>query len=330
LISTITSIYWLNLRFTIQVFLFFITLLSLSLFKRLEIKSAVEYFSKFLLILLIFAVISSFLTFNFNFTRQIGVNPDGRELFLHFLTFSNSGYRFGSHLVIRPSGIYDEPGTFSFIICIISVLRYYLDLPLKRTILLLLLGFITLSYAHLLFTTVFIVSLLVSGKIKINYKNSLIFGLFLMFLVTFFLNSTVFEIINNFLLKRADFNSVDDFGGSRYLLMQNAISYLDINSFLFGLDPICIYDSISCNTKYGQLLDNPLSSLITRGMFASSIYYFFLFINVVKSFYFKRNFILFGVFLLALQRPSILLPGFDIYYALIILLCFNFFKLNEN
>jgi hypothetical protein len=74
-------------------------------------------------------------------------NPDGRSNFLFLSSFSNSEtWEFIS--LIRPSGLYDEPGALSFAITIVVILRELRNSRSRGSLFLMLGGLITLSVSH--------------------------------------------------------------------------------------------------------------------------------------------------------------------------------------
>jgi hypothetical protein len=83
----------------------------------------------------------------------------------------------------------------------------------------------------------------------------------------------------------------------------NAVNYIDINTFMIGLDSNCAVGLSNCiEVGFDNYGDNPLSLLVHYGGFLAFPYYFSLAYLVVYSTW-RRNFIMFGIFLLLLQRP---------------------------
>jgi hypothetical protein len=76
-------------------------------------------------------------------------NPDGRSNCLYLTTFSNTD---GLHFwkLIRPSGIFDEPGALSFFTILMVCLNELYDGGKPRSFVLLSLGLVTLSLTHIL------------------------------------------------------------------------------------------------------------------------------------------------------------------------------------
>ena len=101
----------------------------------------------FMLVLLIGAIIGFALALNGAQPLFDIANSDGRPNYFYYTTFSNM--RWGN--VIRSSGLYDEPGAFSYMICAVSALRHLRGRDARVTWLMLGMGFVTLSLAHLVY-----------------------------------------------------------------------------------------------------------------------------------------------------------------------------------
>jgi hypothetical protein len=74
-------------------------------------------------------------------------NPDGRPNCLYLTTFSNSPAGI-SGVLMRPSGVFDEPGSLSFFVILVVCLNELTGGGKKRSLVLLSLGLVTLSLAH--------------------------------------------------------------------------------------------------------------------------------------------------------------------------------------
>lgn len=106
-------------------------------------------------------------------------NPDGRENSLYYFTFTKSALPFA----IRPSFIFDELGTFFFVVCMGAVLRDLLGKSKAITGLMLLSGLITFSLAHLAVLLVLIFVNRGERKIKLAIIQSLTVGCFAVYLL---------------------------------------------------------------------------------------------------------------------------------------------------
>lgn len=224
---------------------------------------------------------------------------------------------------IRPTAIFDEPGTFSFIICFIAILRNSLSRNKTTTWILLLFGFITFSLAHFIFTIFFLLS---QKNIKI-LKYLLIFVL--IFTITISISNEFQEGFERLFLNR--FELVDNnntkliAGDNRSSHFTNAYKQLNLQSFYLGVDPICVLDKPKSFDLYGNMGENPLWPLLSRGILVAWPYYFILFVYVVIGIMKKRNFLYLGFALLLMQRPYIM----DIGYALMSFLPLYVFYKNK-
>lgn len=305
LLSFLHSLYWQAI--TAKIILY----ISISLF-------VASYFNKSILIKFVDA--STFLHFAIVICAIVGflysasggealfsiVNEDGRENGFYLTTFSNT-YLFG---FIRPSGIYDEPGALSFMLCAISLLRDALGLDRRRTLLLLFLGLVTSSVAHLIFLIFYIVAAGIRNQIKF-----LIYSLVFLTLILAF-DVSVLSVVNEF-SSRLTIVDGSLSGDNRSDLLNNAISYLSTSVAFFGLDSNCILNNSSCESmnylKYGE---NPLTPIVHYGILLSLPYYTALILLIFFAIR-VRSLAAFGFALILLQRPYVLSYG----YTLIIVIC---------
>lgn len=235
-------------------------------------------------------------------------NPDGRENAFFLTTFSN--FYIGSF--IRPSGIFDEPGSLSFIICFIAGLRHKLDQPKKATWQLLLLGIITLSIAHFIYVIFHALqdrSYLLSGKKTLISVISIIC---LLIATSFFAAGDEAEIFfSRFVVTDGKLT-----GDSRSDLFYSALDRIDSVNLFFGLDVDCIVKSKVCEGKgHGQFGETPAGIILLLGLFLS-FPYFLILIWLLYSAILWRDFVATGLLLLLLQRPYVMNYG----YSLLILI----------
>lgn len=228
-------------------------------------------------------------------------NLDGRANGLYLTTLSNaniSGF-------IRPSGIYDEPGTFSFIICLLVALREALSLDRRLTRKILVLGCVTVSVAHLIFLLVYF---LLIDKKRLIFVVVFVFSGFAASLYIF---NDVVAVLNEVFFNRFTFVDGRFLGDNRLQYFFNAFSYLNSEVFIFGMDSDCIVRNSLCDiSKYDSYGDNPLSLIIHYGLTLTWAYYFLLFYLMYRSF--RGDFMSFGVFLLLLLKPYLYSFGFAI------------------
>ena len=144
---SITALFWSDIRYMFAN-IFFIGVLFLLQFSTMQIiNKAVDVASILLFIVVTGGVIGFVLAFLGTPALLEFSNPDGRPNRFFYTTLSNAVM--GN--IIRPSGIYDEPGALSLYICAIAAIRHMLGKNNILTWSLLLLGFVTLSLAHLIY-----------------------------------------------------------------------------------------------------------------------------------------------------------------------------------
>lgn len=249
------------------------------------------------------------------------INPDGRENFFYLTGFSNS-----VTFTIRPSAIYDEPGAFSFYICLLVAMRSRLQMPAFSSSLLMLGGLITQSIAHILFLFIWLLWLFLSiPNHSISNKKIFLFRvlIFIVFLVCclIFLNSYFFE----WAINRAAVYYESPELNPRYISLINVNDLIksNLNNFFFGFDQACINRSEVCG-GYGE---NILTPLIYGGILVAWPYYLFLVFSLSAIFKSVDGLLVFGVAMLLWQRPY--LQEFP-YSAAIILLCVIWFIPHRN
>lgn len=237
-------------------------------------------------------------------------NPDGRSNYFYLTSLTNVVLG----RVIRPSGIFDEPGTLSFMICFVAAARHLCGMPKKTTWVLLLTGLITLSLAHL----VYIVCHLLSEKL-FTKKFFIWAAVLLGSLVGLSFHPDVAELLDSAFFSR--FAVVDGrlAGDNRSDLLMNAYSYLDLSSFMVGLHSSCSTDYSACRARYGMLGENVLGPLVQSGIFLSLPYYAVLLWLLITGVRRRSNFVLVGLALLLMQRPYVMSFGYALIVCVILL-----------
>jgi len=217
--------------------------------------------------------------------------------------------------VIRPTAIYDEPGTFAFIICCVALLRHKLKLKKRNTWILLLGGLISFSLA--LFIYIFFH---IGSYIKWNRKiirNFLFTIILILGTVSILPNLGVFDTL---ILSRLEINeSTGQFvGDNRSVAIELAASYINPEMLLWGIDKLCMLDVSAASLKYGRYGDNPLYPLVSFGLLISWIYYFTIILLIVIGIRRKSNFVYLGLLILFFQRPyfSNFIYSFFIFYSI--------------
>ena len=232
--------------------------------------------------------------------------------------------------LIRPAGILDEPGALSFFVCFIAALRHKFGANKKITWILLIMGFITSSVAHLIYTTFHLLHEVKTDKKISKWIGKLIPILLLLLILS--LTPGVNDVISKFLFDRFSAQNIDNLGMDRFNPFLNAIELIDIKTFLFGIHPDCgIFSDKCAEHEFGHYGYNPLTLLVGWGIFLSFPYYLsliYLLYNAIR----KHNYIFLAIFLLLLQRPYVMSFGYSMFILLTILVitgCFLMIQLEE-
>ncbi len=301
ILALLSVFYWEELYLLkIQIYFYLAILTATSVDDRL-LKKFIEFSSTILCIILFLSVISFFYRYYGNPSLFEILNPDGRSNFFYLTSF-------GTETQNRVSGIFDEPGTLSFISSIIVFLRDKFSLSFKKSIFILFLGIFTISIAHFIFFSIYLLHLLIKVRSLKSLKNYVFF--FILFSIFLFLIHSRFT---------------EFLGQDRISAFFNAYALLDSRSFLFGMDSVCQLGKFDCvgNLKFNDILvplygDNPLTLLVHYGIFISFPYYFFM-LYLLHIAIRKSSLILFAIFLLLLQRPYIMSFGFSILLSFVII-----------
>jgi hypothetical protein len=222
-------------------------------------------------------------------------NPDGREQSLYLTTFANAGESF-----IRPSAIYNEPGAFSFYICITVALRSLLGMSNRISSLLLVGGLITLSLAHVIFAAIWGVWAITSGGCRrINLKSISVLAFFLL-LISIIYQSGLLD----WTFERAVAYYENPWMNPRYKAFDDVRLALgdSTQGLWFGFNADCIARLGDC-PRFGE---NPLTPLIYGGLLDAWPYYAFLLIAFTSPLFSRQGLIYAGVGALLLQRPYLL------------------------
>lgn len=313
LLFCISALYWQDLRVIGVPIYFCFALFLCSVCTENDVSEFVDIASSFMLLLCVGAVMSMLYVVLGGGPIWTFPNPDGRLNYVFFGTMTNS-YWGG---LIRPSGIFDEPGAFSFFICAVVTLRKLYNKSNNINWLLLGLGMVTLSIAHVVFIFFYFLSE------RLNLRRILIMSL------TFFLffmalkNSSSFELFEQVFLNRFQINDDgmlkgDNRSGSflaaAQILMNNS------EAVLWGLSPDSFLNSEEYMRSNGlpEIGANPLSQLVRMGLILSCVYYtilFILFSTIRKGF---KYFAVVGFALLLLQRDFIYVVSYSMFVVLIV------------
>lgn len=309
--AILSALFWIELKIIFLPLWSILSIFILSMCKRNEISLLIDYMSFFFIVLLIGAYISFFLAFS-------GVSPS----FYLFDKFGETNIvSFGFSLtntikgnIIRPSGIYDEPGAFSFFICVLVFLRNYFKKNEIITILILVFGFITLSLTHFIFTVIFLFYR------YFNFKKLYILFFILSLSFLFIIFSGFYLVFEELLFLRVTDAFYNFSENERSLNFLNAFKILINNPFsiFVGINSICVFEIVKCVSKYDMFCCNPLEPLVSTGLFLSWPYYLILFYLIFQFFLRRSNFIFLGLIILLLQRPVVNSAGYTFVIFLVL------------
>lgn len=313
--SICMAIFWQNMKLlTLSIYCSLSLYMSKLVYDK-YLAAVVSYMTTLFIIITVLAWVGFFYALSGGVNSLEIVNPDGRYGYLYLTTMTN--YRVGNY--IRPSGFFDEPGALSFFICITAYLRDILNRNGIITYLLLFLGMITFSVAHIIFTFLFF---LLSERLSNNNKLFilLLLPLFGAMLAPFTSN---IDVVERFITSRFEINESGNFSGdnrSERFLNSIELIFKYPKLILFGLDEACLLGDQSCTDKYGVFGENVLSPLIMYGFF-NSIYFYFILITLVLFSCFRLDksigLLNLAIVMLLLQRPYAYAYG----YSAIIALC---------
>ena len=315
--SSITALYWGDIRYVFAN-VFLIGVLFLLQFSTMQIiNKAVDIGSILLFIVAIGAVIGFVFAF-------IGLNPNWsfprpgsggvQTIQLYGTTLTNAWW--GN--IIRPAGIYDEPGALSLYICAIAAMRHMLGKNNKLTWSLLILGFVTLSLAHLIYVFFHFMAERLTKRNLISFVFIFSTATGVAFITDF--NTVIEEKLLQRLVISEETGSIE--GDNRSFRMFNAIELIQSDSkiIFFGGDPSCRFDYNVCKILFPPIGENPLTPLFSNGLFVTWPFYLTILILFISPVFGRKYFVSFGFGLLLLQRPEMLAMSGAMISTIIILL----------
>lgn len=319
--SVCFSLYWQDFRLVIFPLYLIISVFSFASLVQSPIVLGrfIEYVSLFTLLVVIGAVIG----FIYGFVGGTPIleiqNPDGRTAAL-FLT-SMSNWYLGN--IIRPSGIFDEPGALSFIICSVCSLRELTKKSRNLTWIILISGLVTMSVAHIIYLCLFLFT-----AFTFRWRSVLSFGLIIATLVAglFFANDELVDGVDRVLFSRFEIVDGKLAGDNRTELLANAYDLVLRGSILWGIDSDCILSVKECDKKYEPFGENVLSLIALVGILVSAPYYICLVVLSLTGVVKKQNLHLLGFSLMLTQRPYLFSFG---YSGLIVTIMFFVFKYKQ-
>lgn len=309
LLSLGNVVQWGDYRYVFYCVFFFCALVLADVAGKAGIERFCTLATSLVIVLLIGAVISFVLAWIGLGPVFAITNPDGQEYYFFYTGFTNS---YNDNL-IRASAIYDEPGAFSMYICFVAALRHLLQRDKRTTWLILILGFITFSLAHLVYAMCHFLA-------EQPSKKRIVFFLSALSVALFALVTTITQDTNIILLSRLALTDDANLfaGDNRSFQLFNAWNQIleHPSSIWFGLDQTCVFRQTVCQEKFGLIGENPLSPLAFGGLSSELPYYVAVALFFLSPFFGRRYIALFGIGLLFLQRPYV--TGFS--YALIAVL----------
>ncbi len=321
--SIVPAIYHNDFQYLLLSYFFISSLFIVLQCDKIDIIQFVEFSTNFIIILLIGALIGFFYAFIGGPPIFTFSNPNGipNEVFL--TTMTNSRWI----NIIRPSGIYDEPGAFSFFICSIALFRKILNLKPAKTWIILLLGLITFSVAHILYLLFHILS--EKKLIKINFSKVIIF--FILFIFLLIISFTpVWDAIDMIFLSRFKNTGVGLFpGDNRSDMFFNTWNYIYDNPSViyFGKPLNTDFDNIV--SEYGNIGANMLMNLLRWGFFASWQFYLILLFFILNSFKTRTHIVYIGFVLILFQREFVYVVSYSMMIILAVRLLY-IYNTNEK
>ena len=280
------------------------SLLVIMLASRADLSAMVSIVSVLALVVLLLAALSFVAVY-------LGVEPvlttenrDGRPLHVFFSSLSNA-YR-GN--VVRPSGIFDEPGALSFFVCAIACLRRMFGKSERLTWVLLGLGFVTLSLAHVIYALFHFLS---SVKLRKYLTPAPLVVLAVIAVVTF---SGLGQVFQDRLIARFDPTGEKIIAGdnrSERLMGGVYIIQNDPSVWVVGIGPECVEHVRGCEQTMPPFASAPLEPLVLLGAVQSWPYYWMLVVFFLAPLMGRRYWVVFGFGLLLLQRPYIMHLGYS-------------------
>jgi hypothetical protein len=311
LTSSITGLYWGDVRYVYANQFLIGGLFLIQFAPPRVVDKTVDMATVLIMLLLIGAVIGFVLALAgmpalFHFP-----NPDGRPNYFFYTTLSNA--ILGN--VIRPAGLYEEPGSLSLYICSVAVMRHLLGKDNKLTWFMLLMGFVTLSLAHLVYVFFHFLAE------KITRRNLRAFAMIFAVTITLVYATGFNLILQDKLFQRLvvseETGSIE--GDNRSYRMFNAYELMKETPSIayFGAHPSCRFDYNTCKTMFPLIGENPLAPMFTNGLIVTWPFYLSLLILFVSPLLGRKYFVAFGFGLLLLQRPEMLFVSGAMISALI-------------
>jgi len=303
--SCLTSIYWQVPKIVFLPFFFIGSVLLAGIAGRDDINRFINLCTLFLFIMLLLSWTGFFYVLNGGKALFAINNIDGRENFFYLTTFSN--WRVLDS--IRPSGVFDEPGTLSFLLCAIAALRRIYKHNELTSLALLVLGLVTFSFTHIAFLVLFVLS-----RSDRSFRHNLGTLLLIFAGVSFIYFFLLKDAIDAAMMWKFHVNPETGLlsGDNRSDQVSLASSKLTLRTFLWGLDYAGITAVHAFTKKFGSMTGTPMGPLIISGIFVAFPYYFFLMRVTWHGILRRQNHIYLAIVLLFLPRPYVTSFGYAV------------------
>ncbi len=313
--SCLTAFYWRDFKIAFLPYFFIGSVLIAGVASKKDIHRFINLCTIFLLIILVLSWIGFIHVISGGESLFSILNLDGRKNTFYLTTFSN----WRVHDSIRPSGVFDEPGTMSFLLCALAALRRMYHRGERMSLSMLVAGLVTFSLTHIAFLTLFV--FFRSDRTFLRNLSQYLAICAGVVLVYFFLLKDPIDnaIMWRFKPQPETYTISGDNRSEQVVLAKSKLSW---KVFLWGLDPTGITKVHAFSKKYGPSTATPLGPLLTSGIFVSFPYYFFLLFVMWQGFRRKENLIYLAVVLLFLPRPYVTGYSYAV-WAMLFLLSFQ-------
>ena len=305
LFAVVPMLYWQQPRFLLVPSYFILSLIVVSVLQRDDYEAYVNLTTQIVIVMLIGSIIGVVYAYFGGEPLLEFPNEDGRPNALYLTTLSN--FQIGNF--IRPSGIFDEPGALSFVICLVAASRQALGRDKRVTWFILLAGFVTTSVAHLVYVVLHAMNELKGD----NNENAGTFATVGVLIFVCIIASMLLVQSDLFVALFLDRFTSGGLGDDRFESLGNGFLYLTGKTFFFGLDGECSVGLIDCFDKgYAPFSATPLFVVVRWGILLALPYYLML-IYLLGKFLRTFNFVALGILFLLLQRPYTILVGYSLF-----------------
>jgi hypothetical protein len=280
---------------------FYLVYMFFLFYKKKYLKPVIDIATCFLFVMLALSIVGFVYAFLGYPPIMAGATPEGRVYYLYLTTGAVDNGVLGN--IIRPQGISEEPGSFSFIICTLCCLRVLTKRRESVTFALMLLGNITFSMIHIIIFVLYVLHLIMRYKIKKAFALYAV-GVAMMIAVAYL---PLMETVNEVLLSRfaVDQATGQMSGNNRAFLFDNAVKIVakDNAALFWGMQRDAHGRSpLERTWIYGG---NPLSPMLEYGIFIAWLYYFYLLFFALCGAIDRKNFIVYlSIILMLMQRPE--------------------------